>query len=191
MLQLKTERLLLREIQEEDWELFQRLSSDPTVRIWQSFLPGSSESECREWVRDFMFHNCQKPRFGYNFTIVLQPSGGEIGWIGFGHASDKEVGDREFGYALIPSHWRKGYTTEALAAVLSLAFSQRDANTIFGECNSLNVGSARGMQKCGMKLVRQWTERNEDEPSRESERYMIERSEWKAQNTPALGWDGE
>jgi hypothetical protein len=42
-----------------------------------------------------------------------------------------------------------------------------------------------------MKLVRQWTERNEDEPSRESERYMIERSEWKAQNTPALGWDGE
>ena len=191
MLQLRTERLHLRELQEGDWELFLRLSSDPSVRIWQSFLPGSSEPECRQWVRDMMFHNCQRPRFGYNFAMLVQLSGEEIGWIGFGHASDKQVGDREFGFAVLPNYWSRGYTTEALREVLSLAFSQRDANTIYGECNSLNVASARVMQKCGMKLVRRWTERSENQPDQENERYLIERSEWKVNNRPALGWDGE
>ena len=187
MLQLRTERLILRELQEGDWGLFLRLASDPSVRDWQSFLPGDSEPECREWVRDFMFHNCQRPRFAYNFTMLLQSSDEEIGWIGFGHASDKGVGDRDFGFAVLPHHWNQGYTTEALREVLSFAFCQIDVNTVFGECNRPNVASARVMQKCGMKRVDQWTHQDEGE----MERYLIGRSEWKLNNRPALGWDGD
>lgn len=187
MLQIQTERLILREVQEEDWGLFLSLASDASVRVWQSFLPGSTESECREWVRESMFHNCQRPRFAYNFVIILQSTTQAIGWIGFGHASDKRVGDRDFGFALRPTYWNQGYMTEALKEILSFAFCQRDVETIFGECNRPNVGSARVMQKCGMKFVQQWTDQQEGE----MERYLIERSEWKRNNRPALGWDGE
>lgn len=189
MLQLKTKRLLLRDLQQEDWKLILKLSSEHSVRTWQSFLPKDSEPECREWVQNLMFHNCQRARFAYNFSILLQSSDEAIGWIGFGHASDKMIGDRDIVSALLPHHWGRGYMTEALEEVLSLIFSQRDANSVFGECNRSNVGSARVMQKCGMKLVKQWTETDEAQLPREMDRYLIERTDWKIQNEPELGWD--
>jgi ribosomal-protein-alanine N-acetyltransferase len=178
MFHLQTQHLLLRDLVEDDWQIILQLTSEPWVRMWQDYLPDSSEAKCREWVGKCIFHNNEKPRFAYNLAIVLCSDEAVIGWVGWGHASDKRLGDRDFGYALMPSYWSRGYMTEALVEILSYNFTQADVNSVFGECAVLNYGSARVMEKAGLQLVSRWQEERSDGKRYEMVRYLITRSEW-------------
>ena len=173
--QLETRRLLLRDFAEEDWRVILRLSSEPRVTRWQDYLPEASEARCREWVSEFIVHNNERPRFSYNLSIVLLSTEGKIGWVGWGHASDKSIGDRDFGYAIMPAFWNKGYMTEALVEMLSYIFTQDDVNSVFGECDALNHGSSSVMKKAGMHLVRKWEEERADGKTYPMHRYLISR----------------
>ena len=104
-------------------------------------------------------------------------TGEKIGWVGWGHASDKRIGDRDFGYAIVPAHWNKGYMTEAMVAVLAYIFAEDDANSVFGECDALNHGSSGVMKKAGMHLVREWEEERADGRTYPMHRYLISRSQ--------------
>jgi [ribosomal protein S5]-alanine N-acetyltransferase len=177
MFELETRRLLLRDFIDSDWQIILSLSSEPRVTRWQDYLPEASEARCREWVSEFIVHNSERPRFAYNLSIILLSTGEKIGWVGWGHASDKRIGDRDFGYAIVPAHWNKGYMTEAMVAVLAYIFAEDDANSVFGECDALNHGSSGVMKKAGMHLVREWEEERADGRTYPMHRYLISRSQ--------------
>ncbi|MEM7537668.1 MAG: GNAT family N-acetyltransferase [Chloroflexota bacterium] len=109
-----------------------------------------------------MQHNQQRPREAYNFAIVQQYSNKTIGWIGWGRPSDLSKGDYDFGYALHPAYWGRGYMSEALQAAINYMSDSLGATCVFGECNVDNQASARVMEKAGMQLVDQWCEQNNE-----------------------------
>ena len=56
-----------------------------------------------------------------------------------------------FGFILNRDHWGKGYMTQALSAVLKVAFEELELNRVEAVHFVGNEGSGRVMEKCGME----------------------------------------
>lgn len=173
----ETEHLLIRDPIREDWRGAHAFLADPAVIRWihlgpEAFTPEQSQ----QWIADLIFHNNQHPRFSHNCVIVERDSQQVIGWIGIGKPSHEGIGDLDFGYALARSHWGKGYMTEALKALLDFAFTELGASTVFAECEVINTGSFRVMEKAGMTRAKRFS----DERQRDMFLYTISRDQWSA-----------
>ncbi len=55
------------------------------------------------------------------------------------------------GYLVDPAHHGRGYATEAVRAILDLAFDDLGLRRVTAGCFADNVGSWRVMEKCGMR----------------------------------------
>ena len=147
---LHTERLLLREFQEQDatavFEIFRREDVDRFVggERMQSF----AEAEERVKTRLNLFRN----RMGVRWAITLLGNPTQlIGSCGYFNLR-KGTETREMGYELHPDYWNRGMITEALHAVLEFAFNTRTPAhvhrmeaIVFPE----NIPSIRVLEKLG------------------------------------------
>lgn len=179
-MEITTPRLHIRDLREADWPGLHALRTHPAVYRYNHFGPETTE-ETRTWIGETMVHNNLTPRLSHNCSIVLRDSNQVIGWIGFGAPSEahQEWGDLDFGYALLPEYWNQGYTSEATQALLDFAFTLTDANSIYATCDVRNPGSARVMEKVGMRRVARYADGNDRSGApMESYRYQILRSEW-------------
>lgn len=178
---LETPRLRLRDFVPDDWPVIFALSRESCVTKFQSWLRLADEEAARQWVGEAIFHNGLLPRSAYNLAVTLKASGQVIGWLGWGKASRPERGELDFGYALLPAFWGRGYMSEALAAAVDYMFRKQQAGIVYGECDSINPASARVMEKAGLRLVAEWSD--VDEESGESVamlRYAASRDEFLA-----------
>jgi ribosomal-protein-alanine N-acetyltransferase len=55
------------------------------------------------------------------------------------------------GYALSPDYWNRGYTTEAVGAIIEFTYKKLGLNRVEAVCAIDNKPSARVMEKCGLK----------------------------------------
>jgi len=175
-----TARLHLRDLLPEDWQALHWLRIDPLVYRFNHFGPESA-AETQAWLHATIAHNNFVPRDSHNCAIVLRDTGEVIGWIGFGSAGKEKraYGEIDFGYALRPAFWAQGYMTEALQAMLNFIFTELAVQTVFGECNVANPGSARVMEKAGMTRTAHFIDPDEPDPVRaDSYRYAITRADW-------------
>ncbi len=176
---LETERLLLRDFIEEDWAAIHALSREASVTAFQSWLRLDDEEAARRWVGGTIFHNGLRPRHAYNLAVSLKASGQVIGWLGWGKPSRQELGDLDFGYGLSPAFWGQGLMSEALAAAVDFMFRVQKAEVVFGECDSVNIASARVMEKAGLRLVAEWNEVDEESGATvKMQRYAATRSKF-------------
>jgi len=179
-----TVRLYIRDLCEADWPALHALRTNPEVYRYNHFGP-ESEEETRTWIRATMVHNNLTPRLSHNCSLVFRDTGQVIGWIGFGLPSAHKVrySDISFGYALLPAFWNQGYMTEALQALLTFVFTTTDADSISDTCDVRNIGSARVMEKAGLRQVERFADCDDktNQPT-ESYRYLIRRAEWEARN---------
>lgn len=179
-----TARLYIRDLCEADWPALHALRTNPEVYRYNHFGP-ESEEETRIWIRATMVHNNLTPRLSHNCSIVLKATDQVIGWIGFGLPSPHKAqhSDISFGYALSPTFWHRGYMTEALQALLAFVFTTTAADSISDTCDVGNIGSARVMEKAGLRQVERFADFDDktNQPT-ESYRYLIRRAEWEAKN---------
>ncbi len=145
-----TDRLRIRDIEQDDLEALVVLWTDPAVRQGMGTYGPTSREQVRQWLEEMMVHNRAVPRFAHNSAIVQRASGFVVGWIGVGKPRKPGIGDLDFGYALLPAFHGRGYATEALAAVIEFCFATLGANSVFGETTMENAASARVMEKVGM-----------------------------------------
>jgi RimJ/RimL family protein N-acetyltransferase len=108
---------------------------------------------------DFMVGHWRLYGFGF-FVVETREKRVAVGSCGLkycdafpGHwpGDFKEV---ELGYALLPEFRGAGYATEAVRAVLSIAFEALDVPCVRARCNLDNDASARVLARCGMREVR-------------------------------------
>ncbi|MHC5035460.1 MAG: GNAT family N-acetyltransferase [Planctomycetota bacterium] len=156
MAELTTERLLLRELCEDDWQAVHEYGSDPEVVNHLPWGP-NTEADTREFVARTIAAQSEEPRVHYTFAIVRKADGQLVGSIGLNVSS---VPNREgwIGYALAKRFWGQGYATEAARAVVAFGFGQVGLHRIFATCDPQNVASARVLEKVGMRregLMRQ------------------------------------
>ena len=81
--------------------------------------------------------------------IILKDTNEQIGTIDINNTWSK-YGCVEPGCIIARKHWKKGYATETMMAVMKYLFEECDVQTIYSEFMEDNIASGRVIQKCGM-----------------------------------------
>jgi len=179
MFSIETARLILRDIVEADLKAFFALGHDPAVMQFQDFIYTADEAQAAVWLKGAELYNQQAPREVYSLAILRKQDQAWLGWIGMGPPGDRSAGDLDFGYALHSAYWGQGYMSEALAGLVDFSFQNLAVEKIFGECEQGNPGSARVMEKAGLRREAAYTEVDEVKGKTKAMlRYSITRMEW-------------
>lgn len=144
--ELRTQRLLLREIKESDYADIYEYAKKTEVAKYVSWDAHKSiedsKAVCRMWAAQYK--NGDK----YHWAIVI--GGRMIGSI----EVVKLAGTAAYmGWTLDSLYWNKGIMTEAAAAVRDYLFNEIGADALYATYINENIGSGRVMQKIGMKPV--------------------------------------
>jgi [ribosomal protein S5]-alanine N-acetyltransferase len=167
MMQLETERLLIRDFTEADFAAVYAYGSDPEVVRYMVFPPSTPEST-REHIARCISLAGEQPRRGYDLGVVLKSTGQLIGGITLDVLESAE-GQAAFSYLFHRTVWGQGYATEALKGMVRFGFEQLALSRIADSCDVENIASARVMEKCGFRC----------EGERDGERfYALTAAEW-------------
>lgn len=148
---ITTERLILRRFKEADAEpMFDNWANDPDVTKFMTWQPHGDISVTvnvlREWIASYDHDDF------YNWAIVLKNSNMPIGSIGcMPNVSRSNDLVMSVGYCISKAYWHKGFTSEALAAVIDYLFGNTDCIRIEANHDPRNPNSGRVMKKCGMQ----------------------------------------
>ena len=151
MLYLETDRLILRDLQQEDFEDYYRLRSDEKTMYYLQDLQLHSREEALEDFRQVLADQKSPERRFFFFHMETKNTHEQVGSIGYTVTAGTPVGSIvNMGYFTYPKFWGRGYTSEALEAVLEYCFTQGDVYRVTTGCLQENQGSERVMQKCGL-----------------------------------------
>mgnify|MGYP000235112316 CR=1 FL=1 len=148
-MELKTERLLLRQWKEGDFEVFAAMNADPDVMEFYPDIQGSEASF--SMAQTFQNLISQK---GWGFWAVERLSDNRfIGFVGL-HEPTYDLPATpcvEIGWRLSKESWGKGYATEAAEAALNFAFNDLKLEQVYSFTSVANFRSRSVMEKIGMK----------------------------------------
>jgi len=99
--------------------------------------------------------------WSWYFVLRIRLTGSRvlIGNGGFKGPPDEE-GSVEIGYSVLPPHRNKGYTTEAVQALVSWAFEHPEVALVTAEARPGNTASVRVLQKVGFSEAGPGMQRN-------------------------------
>ena len=146
---LRTERLVLREFQTDDWKATHVYQNDPRyLRFYDR--ESMSPADTQGLISAFLAFQADRPRRSTQLAITLAGTGELIGNVGVRReGADHPVAD--LGYELSPMHWGRGYATEAATAMRDWAFAQQGLARLHAHCIAQNVASSRVLEKLGMR----------------------------------------
>ncbi len=151
---LKTPRLMLRVFKPDDWGPLKLMLSD-TAALEHMHFRSLNEVQRRQWFDECLAGGQTFSLEGMTWVIARQDTGEVIGWFGIGTTTDPQnTQDISFGYALARQHWNQGYMTEALLGVFRHEFDTLGIPQLSANCRVANIGSARAMEKAGMRRVK-------------------------------------
>ena len=146
-MELVTERLILREFQDDDWQAILAYQRDP-LYLRYSHWTDRTPAAARAFVQSFMAQQREQPRTRFQLAIVRQSSEQLIGNCGI-RMESPEASEAEIGYELAPEHWGIGYATEAARAIVRFGFGELRLHRISSWCYADNIASARVLEKLG------------------------------------------
>lgn len=127
ILQMNTERLLLRKMEAADAnELFQ-IWSDPLVTKYMNIENFTSEAQALEMIQ--LFDQLHQNRAAVRYSIIELDTGELIGSCGFNFV-DHENAKAEVAYDISRTCWRRGFAAEAVSALLRHGFLELQLNRI-------------------------------------------------------------
>ena len=155
MFQIRTRRLILRDLVPGDARRLHVFFADPMVTRTMGYIKTRNLRETRALVKRAIFHNRARPRFSYSLAVVRKADRDVVGWIGFGSAEKRKlrIGERDFGYAFRRDQWNRGYGTESLRGITEFIFRKLQGRSFFGESRVRNPASGRVMEKCGFRRL--------------------------------------
>ncbi len=148
MKSLQTDRLVLREFCESDYEAVHSYGSNiDNIRL-MIFGP-NTEQDTSDYIKRCLDEYASETQTNYQFAITLRQTGQLIG--GCGLTVDSELNQAEVGWVLHMNHWKKGYGTELAHALLQFGFKDLGLRRIIAHCDCENYGSYRVMERNGMR----------------------------------------
>ena len=146
---LTTERLVLREFRATDWPAMLAYQNDPRYLRYYEWTERTPE-DVRAFIQRFLDQQQDNPRFKFQLAITLKGSDELIGNCGVRMAS-ADAREADIGYELAPEYWGRGYATEAARAIVQFGFAHLRPHRISAWCIAENVGSARVLEKLGLR----------------------------------------
>jgi len=152
--ELKTERLTLREYSENDKRSLFELFSEEFASTYEAHLP-KSISGIEDYIKFHLENAKSSNRTHYYYVIELQETREFIGSVGYAFVEEININGAigsvmELEYYLLKKYWNNGYMTEALRKIIASAFEYDNILKIFAQCHKDNPKSEKVMIKCGM-----------------------------------------
>jgi [ribosomal protein S5]-alanine N-acetyltransferase len=145
---LETDRLLLRNVMEEDEEFILRLYSNKKVC---EYLYDEEIYETIDDARDFIRYNSNPEENGNNRWCLIRKGNNEsIGTCGY-DSWDTVNNIAEIGYDLHVDYWGQGYMKEGLNAAIQNGFDNMKLNRINGYVALGNEKSIKLLESLGFK----------------------------------------
>ncbi|MBD5434097.1 MAG: GNAT family N-acetyltransferase [Treponema sp.] len=186
MIYLETERLILRDYREDDFNEYYRLKADYKTMYYLQDIQLHTKEEAYDDFHKVLDDMSKVDRKFYFMHIELKDSHEQVGSIGYTVMDDTPVGKIvHAGYFTYPEFWEKGYATEAFRRVLEFAFSENNVYRMSTGCLAENIGSERVMQKCGLikeaeHIDYEW----HDGKMKTRLEYRLLKREWRQKNDP-------
>lgn len=149
-----TSRLVLRKPSIEDASgIFREYAQDPAVTKYLVWRPHRSIEETNTFLEQCL----RNWEGGHDFAWVIESKekAALMGMIGL----RLEQTGANLGYVLAVPFWNQGIMTEAVAALADWALDQESIFRVWAVTDVENGGSARVLQKAGMKcegILRRW-----------------------------------
>jgi RimJ/RimL family protein N-acetyltransferase len=139
MVEIRTDRLLLRPATFRDVDAFHTIFADPTAMAFWSTPPHQDIAETQRWVTSMINIGARE---GEDFVIELE--GRVIGKAGLYRFP-------EIGFILHPETWGRGYAQEALQPVLARAFEVHRLASVEADVDPRNSASLRLLARLGFR----------------------------------------
>jgi RimJ/RimL family protein N-acetyltransferase len=149
-LPIRTERLILRAFRPDDVEAVFAMQSRPDVARFLYWDP-RTEPEVRETLAKKIASTAIREEEDVLFLAAeLRATGELVGDVVLQWTSRQHL-TGEIGFIVHPDHQGQGYATEASRELLRLAFEELRLHRVVGRVEARNVGSARVLEKLGMR----------------------------------------
>lgn len=148
---LKTERLLLRNYKTEDWERVHIYGSNPDFSKYELWGPNTLE-DTHKFVAEMVQQTEANPRYKFDFAVCLKENELLIGGCGIRRETESSQ-VANLGWAINPEFQRNGYATEVARALIDYGFQKLNLSVIYATCDTRNAPSYKVMEKLGMKKV--------------------------------------
>jgi ribosomal-protein-alanine N-acetyltransferase len=145
---IETERLIIREWRDSDFEPFRAIATDPEVMRYISQGIPWTDAEIAAFIRR-QRENVR--RFGFCLGVLEARQSGEL----LGQAGLQPLGttnDYEVGWWLARSRWRQGLGFEAAHGAVRFAFESAKLARVVAIAHPENRASRRIMEKLGMQF---------------------------------------
>ncbi len=149
IVELRTNRLLLRQWQQADYREFAKMNTDP--RVMQYYPNILSEDESDNMAQKIESLIAEKSWGFWAVELIVEKK--FIGFVGLHKPTyDLPVSPCiEIGWRLASEYWGKGYATEAAMESLKFAFEELDLDEVYSFASVANEKSWAVMQRLGMK----------------------------------------
>jgi ribosomal-protein-alanine N-acetyltransferase len=149
---IETDRLILRDVREEDAPGFFELDADPEVHRFLGNQPVQTIEES-EAVIQLIQRQYRQNGIG-RWSVLDKTSGEFLGWSGLKYETQvRSQPYYDLGYRFRQSCWGKGIATEAALAVLQYGFEEMKLAEICAAADAGNLASQGVLQKVGMVFL--------------------------------------
>ncbi len=139
MIDLCTERLIIRKFSENDGEDLYEYFSNPNVLEFEPY---------KVFTKDEAYREAKRRAEDEKFLAVCLRNGKLIGNLYF---SKGEFETWEVGYVFNEKYWGYGYASESLLALMKYAFSSLNVRRIIAQCDPKNIHSWKLLERVGMR----------------------------------------
>lgn len=153
-MELRTERLHLRPVREQDLEDLFRIYGDPATNTFNPAGPypdiGHAKNVLMRWLQHWSQHE-----FGC-WAITEKDAPARV--IGFGGISIRNFGEvvvNNLGYRLATEAWGKGYATEFARFSVEHSFNNLDLQEISATVRADHQASQNVLEKSGLRFIRE------------------------------------
>ena len=177
---LETERLLLRPYQDGDFEALYAIYANAEAVRYLYWDPQTEDEVRGRLARKIASVSLRSEGDVLALAAESRSTGAVVAdvilhWVSEQHCL------AEIGYAVHPDHAGQGYATEATRPLLALAFEALGLHRVIGRVEARNVGSARVLEKLGLRREAHLVENEFVKSEWQSELvYAILDREWRA-----------
>lgn len=144
---LETERLYLREMNQNDFGDLAEILQNP--KVMYAYEHDFSDNDVQEWL-DRQIERYKKYGFGL-WAVILKNTNEMIGQTGLTIQPYKDTEVLEIGYLLKENFWHNGYACEASSGCKKYAFEQLNRDKVYSIIKADNHSSMKVAESIGMK----------------------------------------
>ena len=149
MIFIETERVLLRQMEQSDYDDLCKILQDEEVMY--AYEGAFSDEEVQNWL-DRQLMRYEKDGFGL-YAVILKETGEMIGQCGLTMQEIPGEQVLEIGYLFQKKYWHQGYATESAKACKEYAFTVLKADEVFSIIRDSNIASQNVAKRNGMTQV--------------------------------------